>query len=287
MAVRNAGGMARSSLLITAGVARGDLGHAVREGRLLRPRNGVYVVPETSAAIVEAISHRGAAACVTAAREHGLWTLASVDDARRHTWVEPQYEMTRLMLQPHPSNATCCVFHRDHRIDKPTLGCVGILHCLVQLLRCRGDESFFAALESALALKRIDEEGRERLRRVIPERSRWLVDFARGDAGSGLESLVRLRLHRHGISPACQVSIPGVGVVDFVIGDCLILEADGGTHDGPARHTDRMRDAVAMTLGFVTLRFDYAMIVHDWPIVEDTVLAAVRHGLHRSTSGAR
>jgi very-short-patch-repair endonuclease len=89
------------------------------------------------------------------------------------------------------------------------------------------------------------------VRQSVPRAVRWLVDFARSDADSGLESLLRVRLHRHGVTVASQVRIPGVG------------EVDGGTHDGPARHRDRMRDPQAAILGFITLRFDYAMIVHD------------------------
>ncbi|MDX2377442.1 DUF559 domain-containing protein [Microbacterium sp. LRZ72] len=81
--------------------------------------------------------------------------------------------------------------------------------------------------------------------------------------------------------------IPGVGVVDFVVGDRLILEADGDTHAGEGRHRDLVRDAVATTLGFITLRFDSAMILHEWGLVEAAVLAAVERGAHRSPAGLR
>ena len=40
-----------------------------------------------------------------------------------------------------------------------------------------------------------------------------------------------------------------------------------------------------MSLGFVTLRFDSAMILHDWPTVEAAILAAVGRNLHRSHAG--
>ena len=126
---------------------------------------------------------------------------------------------------------------------------------------------------------------RAKLRASVPEEHRWLIDFARSDADSGLESILRLRLHRHGIAFVSQVAVPGVGTVDFVIGDCLILEADGATHGGDHRHLDLMRDAVAMSLGFITLRFDSAMIIHDWPVVEAAVLAALARNLHRSQAG--
>lgn len=283
--VRRVGGVARTSQLRDAQVARGDLTHAVRDGRLLRPRHGVYALPETSASVVEALSHCGAIACVTAARQLGLWVLDDSESERVHTWVKATHRPTRLAIDPEPEDGSCCVFHRDLPVEDPALDRVGVLHCLVQILRCKGDEVFFAALESALRQGLVDRRGAERLRPHVPSRSRWLIDFARHDADSGLESLLRLRLHRHGISLVSQVDVPGVGIVDFVIGDCLILEADGDTHDGPARHRDRVRDAVAMALGFVTLRFDYAMIVHDWPLVENAVLAAVGRNLHRSAAG--
>lgn len=152
---------------------------------------------------------------------------------------------------------------------------------------CAGEEPFFAALESALRQGLLGEDARRRLRSALPRRAECLIDFARSDADSGLESLLRLRLRRLGLTLATQVEIGGVGRVDFVIGDCLILEADGRTHDGDARHRDRTRDAVAMALGFVTLRFDAAQILHDWPLVESAILAAVGRGLHRSAAGRR
>ena len=251
----------------------------------MRPRNGIYCLPGTSPAIVEALSHCGLIACVTASRDYGLWTLDLGGDEPVHTWVDADHRPVRVALHPDAGTRACCVFHRDAAIEPPDGGRVGILHALVQVLRCRGVEAFFAALESALRQSLIDDDQRARLRAALRGQDRWLVDFARSDADSGLESILRLRLHRHGIGVASQVRIPGVGVVDFVIGDCLILEADGATHGGDNRHRDLVRDAVAMSLGFVTLRFDSAMILHEWDVVEAVVLAAVRRDVHRSRAG--
>lgn len=109
----------------------------------------------------------------------------------------------------------------------------------------------------------------------------WLVGFARADADSGLESLVRLRLHRLGIRLRTQVWIPTVGEVDFVVGERLIVEADGEANHGGSglRAKDLRRDASAAALGYQTLRFTYAMIVHDWQAVEAAIVGALRaHG---------
>jgi very-short-patch-repair endonuclease len=282
--VARCGGVARTAFLRRAGVKRRELADAVHGGELFRPRKGLYALPTLAPDIAEALSHCGMAACVTAARAMGLWVLDEPVE-RVHVWVRAEHRPTRVAIEPGADAESCCVFHRDSAVDPASLTSVGILHCLVQLLRCRGEETFFAALESALRQRLIGPADRDRLRASVPSGHRWLVDFARTDADSGLESLLRLRLHRCGLSLASQVPIPGVGIVDFVIGDCLILEADGGTHDGPARHSDRVRDAVAASLGFITLRFDYAMIVHDWPLVEAAVLSAVGRNLHRSHAG--
>jgi very-short-patch-repair endonuclease len=84
-------------------------------------------------------------------------------------------------------------------------------------------------------------------------------------------------VHLLGIALECQVEIPTVGRVDFVIAGRLILEADGRENheSGTKRHDDRVRDAAASVLGYETLRFDYAQIVHDWQSVEAAIIAAV------------
>ncbi|MGO2932668.1 DUF559 domain-containing protein [Microbacterium sp.] len=69
--------------------------------------------------------------------------------------------------------------------------------------------------------------------------------------------------------------------MDFVIGGRVILEADGKlNHRGDRRHKDLMRDAAASALGYETLRFDYAMIIHDW----ERVVAAILPALVRAQS---
>lgn len=102
--------------------------------------------------------------------------------------------------------------------------------------------------------------------------------LARTDADSGLESLLRWRLRKHGLRVRTQVSVFGVGVVDALIGDRLIVELDGrANHHGEAkRHKDLTRDANAASWGYVTLRFDYALVGHDWELVESAVLGALR-----------
>lgn len=172
-----------------------------------------------------------------------------------------------------------------HWDDRPTVHAFGmpsVPRILRQILRCCGVEDFFVALESALRQQRIDSAGLTWLSANTNATARDAIRLARRDADSGLESLVRWRMRSHGLSVRTQVRIPTVGVVDLVIGESLIVETDGRENhaDESHRHKDLVRDANAAALGYVTLRFDYALVVHSWPIVERAILGQIAAGRH-------
>ncbi len=156
---------------------------------------------------------------------------------------------------------------------------------LLQIALCADEETFFSTLESALHQGVLSSRRRAWLRSALPGRMQWLVDFARSDAGSGIESIVRLRLHRRGVSVRTQVRVYATGDVDLLIGNRLLIELDGRlNHDGESlRHKDLMRDANSAIWGYETLRFDYAMVMHDWEVVEAAILAKVAAGAHLRT----
>ncbi|MGN7965540.1 endonuclease domain-containing protein [Microbacterium sp. 22179] len=261
--IERLGGVARGSLLQRYGVPRHALADAVSTRRILRVRQGVFATPQTSAAIVTAAAHGGAVTCTAALRMHGVWCLE--DDPELHVWLGAKGRVHHV--------ACDCVSH--WHAGATVFGVAPLDEVLLHLYRCRGDEAFFSALESALRQRKVTSLAR--LRSKLPASARWLVDLARTDADSGLESLLRLRLHILGIRLECQISITGVGRVDFVIGGRLILEADGAEHhDGrAARHRDLRRDAAASALGYESLRFDYALIVRDWPVVSAAIVSAL------------
>ncbi|OZB77591.1 MAG: hypothetical protein B7X41_20845 [Microbacterium sp. 14-71-5] len=260
------GGIARGAQLQRLGLSRRALADAVAQGRIRRIRSGVFAVPALSAAVAVAAAHGGASTCGAALRHHGVWVLD--DPGAPHVWLGRNG-------RSHPHPGCVCV---AHFFEGPTrFGVVDVETALLHLYRCVGDEAFFASFESAWRRGLLSRAARNRIRDALPDIARWLVDIARGDADSGLESLLRLRLHLLGIRLDCQVRIRGVGEVDFVIAGRLILEADGKeNHDGrSARHKDLVRDAAASRLGYETLRFDYAQILYDWPTVQAAILAAL------------
>lgn len=268
-------GLVTTAELRRSGLTRSRIGAAVRAGAIARMRRGTYAVRGTCASMREAARHGGVLGCVSAARHLGLWTLAT--DGVTHVWLRADGH--RLA-----HDGCRCVDHWDAAPSPGPLAPASVPRILRQIWLCRGVEEFFVAVESALHLGMLAPAGRAWLRRACGGLARTALDVAGKDSESGLESLLRWRLRDTGVSLRAQVDVVGVGRVDFLLGDRVILEADGAEHHGsaPARHRDLLRDANAAAWGYVTLRFDYAMIVHDWDTVRAAIDGLVAAGIHRS-----
>lgn len=170
-------------------------------------------------------------------------------------------------------DCVCTVHNTDSRTS---FGISPVRVALVQAAACLDAEEFFAAYESAWNLRLLSAADRQWIRRQLPSGKRQLVDMARGDAQSGLESILRLRLIRLGLTTQSQVWISGVGRVDFLV-DRVIIEVDGrlGHEGGESRHKDLIRDVEAIRQGFRVVRLNYAMVIFDWPRAEAAILAAL------------
>lgn len=245
--------------------SRRQIERAVRSGHLIRVRRGVYAASDVCEAAASAAAHGGSLGCVSAARHIGLWVLA--DDVAPHVWLQGHGH------RHHPAGCGC-VSHWDDGAAAGVFGLPSVPRILLQIYACRGEEAFFTTLESARAQGVIDTAGIAWLRQQMDRAGQCLVDFSRSDAGSGLESLVRLRLRHHGMTVRTQARLTGTGDVDLLIDDWLVIETDGrDNHDGPSmRHKDLRRDANTALWGRITLRFDYALVIHDWDLVERAIL---------------
>ena len=258
-----------------SGLSRSEIGKGIDDGSLTSPRRGVYERLGVCADIRTAAAHGGWIACVSAAKHLELWVAEHGDVL--HVGL-------RTHGRAYTHDGCSCVVHWSDPDDakRSAFGVPSVRVVLRQILRCQGLEAFFVALESALRQRKLANADFDRLRQHTNAQARDAIGFARRDADSGLESLLRWRLRSHNLSVRTQQSLASVGRVDFVIGDRLIVEVDGApNHDGEShRHKDLVRDANAAAWGFVTLRFDYALVVHDWDTVELAILGLVDRGLH-------
>lgn len=137
------------------------------------------------------------------------------------------------------------------------------------------------ALDSVVNLRLMERDELDRLfagasRRVHAVLER--IDLAE----SGPETLVRMRLRSLGLRVRSQMVIDGVGRVDLVVGDSLVIEVDSVSHhtDLDAYRRDRERDRRLRAMGYVPVRLTYDQVLNRWPEVEADILAMVRRREH-------
>jgi len=265
-AVRRHGGLCHISCLSAEGISPDRVQRAASRGEVTRARTGWYLAGTPHPDLVTAVRAGGAVGCVSALRLRGVWV---VDGGALHV---------RVRRGTAAAGADGVRTHwSDHPVVTPIDPVLDAVRCAAH---CLPLEHAIAALDSALHLRlvtlaelRLDADAR--MRRMIP-----LLD-ARSE--SGLESFARLRLRRLRIRLRTQVRIPGVGRVDILIGDRLILELDGEEFHDFER--DRARDRRAAVRGYVTIRASYRQVMNEWAALEAELMVLIRRRDH--LGGAR
>lgn len=284
------GGVIATHELHRAGFGRAAIRALLHRGQLIRVRQGWYASPATAPEMIAAFRVGGSLGCVSGLAslecweppDAGLHVSISAGSSRLRTATDAH---RRLSDEPHPG---ITVHWHAYALERAPRLRTGIEDCLREMICCQPVEQVIAVADSALAR----QDDRPPLLtiaewlRIGAEFPRLLPQLRLVDAksGGGTESLTRFRCWRdHRLPLRSQVSIPGVGRVDFLLGDRLVIEVDGAAHHtGPERfEADRRRDALLSALGYRVLRFSYHQVVDRWTEVEHAILAAVARGDHR------
>lgn len=263
-----------------------ELRRAVQRGEVIRPRQGWYCSASLDLSIVRALRVGGRLGCTSAARHHGLW----VRSARLHVEVQPgsarlrapDDRLRRIGRRPvHLLSVHWC----DGRAGGDRLA-VDVVTALLGMSMCESPERVVAAADSALRRDLVSPAGWAAAIEPLPRRLRRLLARVDPLSESITESVARFRLQALGIDTRRQVKIPGVGFVDLLIGDALVIELDGkGWHDDEDRfENDRRRDALLSARGYRVLRFSYKQVFERWSEVRAAILAAIGRNDHRRAS---
>jgi very-short-patch-repair endonuclease len=255
--------------LRTRGLTRAALDAALRRGDLTRVRRGWYAAPGADPALVAAVRAGGRLSCVTLLRRRGVWAL---DDGMVHVrvpkgrdvrgasgvrlhWTQDRLELERAWDDP--ADALACA-----------VGCLDLRHAI-------------AVTDSVLNMGLVSIE---EVTRRLAGRARGRAVLARCDpqAESGLETFARLALVSARIRVRSQVVIAGVGRVDLVVGDRLVIELDGAAwHGGTADfERDRLRDRALMARGYLVMRATYHQVLFELPTLVAQVQEVVRRREH-------
>lgn len=276
-------------MLDESGVSRASLHRAIGSGAVFAVRRGWYGVPDAPTAVVRAVRVGGSLTAASVARLHGLWTL---DDTKLHVRVPGSASRLRSPDDRAVSlDAThdVCVHYRERPGGPRDLPARDSLpRALAEMFTCGGSLAAMIAVDSALNLGELSNAGRAELRALVPASKRRLIDHADPRCDSGLETIARMLPRGKRLRHRTQAYIPGVGRVDLLIGDRLVVELDGaGFHMDKADFAeDRRRGFELVMRGYLVVRLTYDMVVHDWERVRADLLAIIERGEHRWGSRA-
>jgi len=265
-AMRRAGGVARATTLQSAGYSRHHLRTAIDRGHVVRVRRNWLALPGADHELVEAATAGVVLSCITQARRLGLWVLAH---PHLHVAADPHAAVPEIRGTVHWVRPTL-PRNPDDLVDP-------IENVLAVVAACQPFEAALAVWESALRKQLVDLDVLARLQ--LRGQARELLVAANPFADSGLESIVLPRLRWLGIRIIPQAWIEGHRV-DFLLGDRLVLQIDGGHHVGEQRNEDNAHDAALMLRGYRVIRVGYRQVVDDWPSVQDMIVRAVGQGMH-------
>ena len=201
--------------------------------------------------------------CSSAAKYYGLPLLAKDKPQHVHLSVPRNRPVECSRYRP----LTDVRIHRELHsasIDPERPWLAGITTVLERACQCVFLESAVAMLDSARFQGLCDISDIR-----IPERGlsvphlREAVKKSRSGSRSILETCARLQLEEAGIECRVAVSIPGVGEVDLVVFDRLVIELDGWQFhaDRKQRLKDLDRDRRLAMLGYIVVRYDFETVM--------------------------
>jgi very-short-patch-repair endonuclease len=101
-------------------------------------------------------------------------------------------------------------------------------------------------------------------------------------ADAGTESIFRTRLRWLRVPITPQVWLLGHRV-DFLIGERLVVQIDGGHHVDAQRSSDIAHDALLTLHGYHVIRISYTQLMNRWQDVHALIVAAIGQRLHLAT----
>lgn len=250
----NQGHTARTAELVAVGASRRQLSRAVTAGRLLRLAPGRYACTHIDETARHAATSGCRIDCVSALARHGVWS--GIAPAGLHLRAVPGRHLVGV-----PPDA---LIHRNAPHTAPLGIEVSPVDALLRAMRCLAPYDALASIESALHTGYLDESG---LGTLVDSAPRWMapvLDRLDRGAQSGLESHARLRLEDAGHTVVTQVRIPGAGILDLLVDDCVGVETDGSLWHSETLLGDRTKDIGVETWGIRVLRIGAPHVFRTW-----------------------
>lgn len=222
-----------------------------------------------------ALQHNALVTCLSAAPFYGLWTINKA--GKPH--LSPGHKKAPAGALTH---GRCP--HPRH----PWLPVAGLADVLIHALRCLPEVEALVMVQCAAQSGNVTVDFlRSKLSGNRNARARAVLDYVIPRADSLLEVLANYHFRRAGLRVRRHVELHGVGEVDFLVEECLVVETDGATHLEPRQvKKDRNRNNATVAGGHLVLRFGYVDVVHHPGRMMERVLAVLELS-RRGAFGAR
>ncbi|GAB2452416.1 very-short-patch-repair endonuclease [Conyzicola lurida] len=272
--------VATRTQLLRAGATSRDLTAAVRSRSLVRVREGYYASPVAEEKLLQAVRIGGRLGCISALEQNGVWVIPHLF---AHVSMESRASRMRSprnrLLPLAGLNRDGCELHwaPTPRADA-SVHTSSVVNALSHAVRCQPAELAIAALDSALYGKLVTPAEVHSVFSGLPKHFAPLESRIDARCMSGIETIIRLELVALGIPFETQVRFPGIGVVDFVVAGCVVVETDGrGNHDGETYSArDYDRDAKLAARGYIVVRLNYRQVMFERELAIAAILGALR-----------
>lgn len=265
-------GVVRTADLVARGVSRQQVSRLVTCGDWVRLSRGWISNGDVEPTIGLAVRSGAAVTCVSALRRLRVWTPPGSAVHLRYSDRSP----SRRKVGSRSCAPAGPPVPRHRPVD-------GLRTALEAAAGCLRPDDLTAVIDSVLNRSLADLELVRDWFDRYPRRVRDAVRRCDATAESGTESLARIRLRRLRIKVRTQYEIAGVGRVDLLIGDRLVVEVDSKEHHTSLRayESDRARDRRLRMLGYEPFRVTYDAVMYRWDELEREILTIVRRGAHR------
>jgi very-short-patch-repair endonuclease len=253
--------------LAAAGASDRYLTHAVRDGRLRRPRRGWYTALPASDPRFLAVRVGGRLTGVSALAYLGAWLRER--EPPIVVSVAPNASRLRRVAGVRVVWDTRAITQRG------TAWSVDPWDALREALLHVPFEEAIALVDWALHTKHLQTDDVGDLCRGLPRDIALIEAWVDPNCESYLESITRTRLRLAGHHVTSQHRLPNGQRIDLVVDDVVGLETDGRAFHGASFEADRLKDLSIAIDGRTPLRVSYRMVEQCWGRILEAVEAAV------------
>jgi very-short-patch-repair endonuclease len=275
--VNDLGGVAHKKQLVRRGARDRDLTRAVRDGEVIRIRQGWYSTRDDDDPGVRAIRVGGRLTGISALIAAGAWVLGNfplhVAVPRNASRLRNPGDRTRRLYLK--SGAVVVHWVSADRSERGSVTSVALMDALVQVVLDEELEVAVAALDWALRNGEIDATDFDTLVQMLPQYKRSIRVWVSPVCDSLPESLTRTRLRLCGHTVTPQVPTGSNQRIDLVVDDLVAIETDGEEFHRDRFNEDRRKDITVTIDGYHVLRPSARMVFYEWPRVYQAVLSAL------------